>query len=236
MMISRAVQRSTNPQIFDCGSSWLVKNNIKKPLFTFFKNFLEINKKYFKEIDIEKYSTTGNARQYSVTEDKKYVFLDEEKFLKAIDIVKKLVKKDISFLQIGARNPNQDYDLILHSAWYVEGEENSYHKIHNHDPPDSGLSVNIESRISCVIYLDDNGIDEKNGQIYFVMNTTPKNIFHITENILTFTPQNQNIFSFPYYLYHGTYPQAAGKRTTMSLEFIIVPLEKNQTNLYGKYT
>ena len=105
---------------------------------------------------------------------------------------------------------DQDILLALAGAWTVKGQEHSYHTLHNHLKGNTDVS----KRISTVIYLQ---MPEKrwngDGAFYFVIHEKEKLIsYHID-------PEPGTYVIMPSDMLHGAYPQPAGLRQTLNLDF-----------------
>ena len=105
---------------------------------------------------------------------------------------------------------DQDILLALAGAWTVKGQEHSYHTLHNHQKNNTDVS----KRISTVIYLQ---MPEKrwngDGAFYFVIQEKEKLIScHID-------PEPGTYVIMPSDMLHGAYPQPAGLRQTLNLDF-----------------
>jgi uncharacterized protein (TIGR02466 family) len=97
------------------------------------------------------------------------------------------------------------------SAWTVVGEEGSYHTAHEHGP----------NNISTVTYIDvPQSTDENQGQVFFVLHSDPySNLSPPNFRVFHIKPQKGMILIFPSWLVHGVYPQAAGRRQTLNIDF-----------------
>ena len=105
---------------------------------------------------------------------------------------------------------DQDILLALAGAWTVKGQEHSYHTLHNHQKNNTDVS----KRISTVIYLQ---MPKKrwngDGAFYFVIQEKEKLMsYHID-------PEPGTYVIMPSDMLHGTYPQPAGLRQTLNLDF-----------------
>ena len=105
-----------------------------------------------------------------------------------------------------------DKDILLAciGAWTVKGQEYSYHTLHSHQKK----GADVSKRISTVTYLR---MPEKrwagDGAFYFVENKDDTlTTYHIDPEIGTFIIMPSNLL-------HGAYPQPAGTRQTLNLDF-----------------
>jgi hypothetical protein len=111
-------------------------------------------------------------------------------------------------------------ELSACSAWTVIGEEGSLHTAHEHGP----------GNICSVTYIE---VPEKSedlqGQIYFILHSDPySTISQPNFRVLHLRPQKGMIVIFPSWMIHGVYPQAAGTRQTLNIDFNGDPNFKGQ--------
>lgn len=208
-------------EVCDYGNKWLVQTKVDIDVCTFFKKYFEINRnKFF--INKHGKSTTGNAKQYWIFYDEKFVSeeLQSIQFEKVAHNLIGQIKSSLNFLKL--EKPIYDLEFKVNSMWFVEGEENSYQKAHHHEDENS-IKFNLHPcGISTVMYLDDDGIGENDeGSIYFIMNSEASNLFTPPNKILTLSPSKGDFYIFPDYLIHGTYPQQKGRRLILSINFIL---------------
>ena len=101
---------------------------------------------------------------------------------------------------------DQDILLACRGAWTVQGDEYSYHTLHSHQTVGNDAS----KRISTVAYLH---MPERrwdgDGAFYFVKEDKS---YHID-------PEPGTFIIMPSTLLHGAYPQPAGLRQTLNLDF-----------------
>tara|TARA_A100000171_G_C2128895_1_gene145338 strand:- start:892 stop:1413 length:522 start_codon:yes stop_codon:yes gene_type:complete len=93
------------------------------------------------------------------------------------------------------------------SGWTVYGQEDSYHTIHVHSSRD-------KNDIATVLYLSTaEVIDGHEGNLFLI----PKD-----DEFKQFNPIVGDLFVFPTYVMHGTYPQGKGLRQTLNLDFEVL--------------
>lgn len=97
------------------------------------------------------------------------------------------------------------------SGWTVIGEEGSYHTAHDHGPE------NISTVLYTSVPLKQ---EDPEGVIYFMLDgggyspvSKPNfRLFHVCPRVGT-------LVIFPSFIIHGVYPQGAGKRQTINIDF-----------------
>jgi uncharacterized protein (TIGR02466 family) len=104
--------------------------------------------------------------------------------------------------------------INANAAWTVTGEEGSYHSLHDHGP----------SSISTVTYLEVPTADEElnlpSGSIFFILDANGYNSLSIPKyRTVHIRPKKGMIVIFPSWLLHGVYPQQAGIRRTLNIDF-----------------
>lgn len=107
--------------------------------------------------------------------------------------------------------PNKWSKLELYRAWTVKGEEGSYHTLHDHGP----------NSLCSITYLETpKDQDDRQGQVYFVMQSDPYNqLAPVKHKVVHINPHPGMIIIFPSWLLHGVYPQGPGLRQTLSIDF-----------------
>lgn len=85
-------------------------------------------------------------------------------------------------------------------AWSCIGSENCYFELHRHNQYSN-------NKIATIIYLD---VPKGNGgEFYYIKNNETFKI----------KPEIGTVLMFPNYLLHGSYPQSAGIRQTLNMDF-----------------
>ena len=101
---------------------------------------------------------------------------------------------------------NHDIMLACRGAWTVQGDEHSYHTLHSHQK----VGNDVSNRISTVAYLHmPKRRWDGDGAFYFVKEDKS---YHID-------PEPGTFIIMPSKLLHGAYPQPAGLRQTLNLDF-----------------
>lgn len=109
----------------------------------------------------------------------------------------KIIKKEtLKYLKQYNFKPK---DIFPVSCWAVFGQEYGYHKFHKH---------NVTEDIATITYLDVPK-DKEKGNFYGIINNEP---FEIEPAIGTF-------IIMPCTVFHGSFPQGKGPRTTFNLDF-----------------
>ncbi len=123
------------------------------------------------------------------------------KNLNKLEEIVKIIQEKLTQL-----DSSKTYNLL--SAWTVIGDENAYHKAHKHNE-----NVN---HIATITYLNVPPANfHQSGDFYY---------FYNDNNIIqkgTISPVKGSLIIMPINLFHGTYPQAKGKRQTLNLDFEI---------------
>ena len=174
---------------------WIIKTklsneNIQKLLLDIDLTIIENNL----TSNIRGKSSFGNIKQYELDE-----YLNPE-----IKVIEKVIKNCL----IKSKIISFDNEIKNISKWTVIGEEGSYHVTHKHNL----LNSNVKSAISTVTYLK---VPEK-------LNNDPSGKFYAflrSNELITISPKVGDIFIFPVWIYHGTYPQSKGTRQTLNLDF-----------------
>jgi hypothetical protein len=96
--------------------------------------------------------------------------------------------------------------------WTVEGQENSYHRIHRHCKEEDE-HIRFDDCIATVLYIN---VPEKypKGEFYCLIEKDNDTILRC------FKPKVGDLFIFPWTLYHGVYPQGPGLRKTINCDFV----------------
>lgn len=143
-------------------------------------------------------SSTGNVKQYELDN-----FLQHDSIKEIESVIQKCLLKSNIF-----KNNNK---LQNSSKWTVIGNEGSYHATHKHNL----LHSTKLTAISTVTYL----------QVPKKENNDPSGSFYAffrSNELITLSPKVGDIFIFPVWIYHGTYPQSKGIRQTLNLDFNIL--------------
>ena len=156
-----------------------------------YKNYFDTIINNIPKDNLQFKSTRGiNSKQYDLIEY-------EKDFSNIVDVVKKKILKIIKNIK-----------LNLLSAWTVIGDENSYHLAHRHN--------DIKNHISTVLYLN---VPEKktfhqSGNFFYFKRDENNNIVYNS-----IEPEEGSLIIMPVHIWHGTYPQAPGKRQTLNMDF-----------------
>ena len=110
--------------------------------------------------------------------------------------------------------------LRPYGVWTVRGGKGSFHKVHQHNAKGSVLGI------SSVLYLNvpqTNDDTQPNNNIYFVMNSGPTTVFSPDQpSVVEISPKCGELYIFPNWLLHGTYPQSEGLRQTFNIDYSVV--------------
>lgn len=104
-------------------------------------------------------------------------------------------------------------NLNLMASWIVEGKDYGYHQLHKHNKR--------VPHIATVIYLDIYTEDQLrndedfDGYFYYVVPENNEIVYKYIE------PKENKMIIFPVWIWHGTYPQKKGRRTSLNLDFSI---------------
>lgn len=102
--------------------------------------------------------------------------------------------------------------IKIESAWVVNGEEGSFHTMHEHG----------NGCISAVIYTSTAEVQyEHQGAIYFALDSNPySDLGAQNPRLLKLNPKPGNIVIFPGWILHGVYPQGPGLRQTLAMDLV----------------
>tara|TARA_B100002019_G_C20944864_1_gene438618 strand:+ start:63 stop:605 length:543 start_codon:yes stop_codon:yes gene_type:complete len=99
--------------------------------------------------------------------------------------------------------------VYLNSIWTIYGAEHAYHKCHDH------MDENMSERnnFASVLYLEvpQNPVNPDAGALYYFMDG----------ELDHFHPIAGDLVWFPVSTFHGTYPQEAGLRHTLNMDWIV---------------
>jgi len=177
---------------------WIIKSTVKLdgilPIVDNLTNTLD-------PIDLteEKRSTQGSGSQQW-----QLFTVSDNSWMELVEAIKHKIKQEWK------KKFNKDILLALKGAWTVKGEEHSYHTLHSHRKGNTDVS----KRISTVVYLHmPQRHRDGDGAFYFVTEENSKQVsYHIDPEPGTFIIMPSNIL-------HGSYPQPAGLRQTLNLDF-----------------
>jgi len=169
-------------------NEWLVlfKNVDTKPFLNAFENSDK------REVDLSDRSTVGER--------------SKQLNLITLDTVGLLFQNYIKKIKdIGNKSILFDY------GWCVEGNQGSYHRLHNHTFMKEGVKVN--DGISCVLYLDvPQG--EDTGEFYYLIRD------ELNTDLNSIMPKKGDLIIMHKSVFHGVYPQKVeGLRRTLNFDF-----------------
>ena len=169
-------------------NEWLVlfENVDTKPFLNAFENADKT------EVDILDRSTVGEK--------------SKQQNLKTIEPIGQLFSNYIQKIRdIGNNNLTYSY------GWCVEGNQGSYHRLHNHTF--SKKDVKVSDGISCVLYLDVPQGDDK-GEFYYLIRKA------YTTGLSSIMPKKGDLIIMANSVFHGVYPQKVeGLRRTLNFDF-----------------
>jgi hypothetical protein len=189
--------------IYNSHEDWLVVSKISTNDVLFLKKMVDaLIDKFNIESCTHNKSTTGEgAKQYDL-----FNYMNDSCFgLPLVDKVRSEVRTVLE------RENRLSRYFTLKTAWTIFGYENSFHKIHNHNPKDY-------KHIAVVIYLNIPDVIDQNrsGAFYAVLQDSSK----INRNFIHY-PDSGDMLIFPNWIYHGSEPQTCGLRQTLNLDFEI---------------
>jgi hypothetical protein len=189
----------------DLNRNWLVETNLN---LNKYKTLLLNDTIKDLKNDTENRSTSGLSEQYDIFDKFKEEPLQELK--ETITNHIKNVLTETKFIDVNAK-------LHLEASWIVVGKPNGYHKLHCHRYLQDPKTPNIAS----VIYLEMEpeepmrAEDDRDGYFYYVVPDNNDIIYGAIK------PEVNKMMVFPTWLWHGTYPQKKGRRTSLNLDFSI---------------
>ena len=158
-----------------------------------FENY--ISKCNISEIDIKDRSTKGNSKQFNFKDPQELKIIGDMFLPYVIQIENKLLSKN----------------LKTSSAWIVEGNKGSYHRLHNHTI--AKKEATYKEGIACVLYLQVPD-DEDRGEFYFLLRKKDRLIME------GFHPNKGDLIVMPKTVFHGVYPQKSeGVRKTLNFDY-----------------
>ena len=102
---------------------------------------------------------------------------------------------------------NLNKQVKIASGWTVYGQEDSYHLIHTHSTRD-------KNDIATVLYLSTAEVPTGHeGNLFLILKD---------DDFKQYSPVVGDLFVFPTYVMHGTYPQGKGLRQTLNLDFEVL--------------
>jgi hypothetical protein len=173
-------------------SQFLIEESINLQHIKKLKKF--IKKSFYKdnEINIKLKSTRG-------LKSKQYKLLQTEDNKEVFDIVKKETVRCLK------KHRSKNLDIKPVSSWIVCGQEHGYHELHRHN------NNPLSDSIATVTYLDVPKSKDK-GTFYCI----------VEGNAYGITPKVGKLLILPVNVFHGTYPQGKGLRTTLNIDFEII--------------
>lgn len=193
-------------------NNWLIEDQIELNFLNQIQKFLDENIKHFPKDKIG-YSTIGNnCEQYWIKGGENNFEFSSLVWENINNEIKKIFLKELQNLL-----KYENLKLNLVSSWTVVGEENTYHKLHDHSGGFDGFSAVIYIRVPQLSGTD----SYHSNRINFVMHADPYSKFLVNEspNIISIDPNVGKILIFPRHMIHGTYPQPKGIRQTLNLEY-----------------
>ena len=176
-------------------NEWLIKKNIGIDGVN--SAILQAEKRTV-DLSVENRSTTGqNSKQWNFTQ---------------FDLLSNFVCKELLAPEFKEHFNIKDY--TQGSAWMVEGNEGSYHRMHRHIPPtyeDERIRPHSKN-IAVVIYTDVPPMPC--GEFYFLLKKENDIVINVMEDL-----KPGDMIVMPCTVYHGVYPQGPGKRTTVNIDF-----------------
>ena len=154
------------------------------------------------EVSTNDRSTQGGSRQWNFNKENEKDELGKLFFerMKYIEEIKQYPLKEIT------------------GAWYVEGNQNAYHRLHNHTQTKVGAPM--FDGLSCLLYLEVPDAKDT-GEFYFLIKHDDGTI-----RKSTIMPKKGDMIVMPKTIFHGVYPQSSiGMRRTLNIDFNIY--EKN---------
>lgn len=156
-----------------------------------------INKSKLLEADITDRSTKGNSKQWNFDEPKELAFMFLPYLKDSVDL-------------IGSKK------LGISSAWVVEGNKGSYHRLRSHAISKAGAEY--KHGLACVLYLEVPDSEDR-GEFYYLLRKKDVTISG------AFQPNKGDLVIMPKSVYHGVYPQKSdGVRRTLNFDYEEVKL------------
>lgn len=128
-------------------------------------------------------------------------------------IFKEYVASHIKNILTDANLVSPSSNLNLLASWIVVGKDYGYHSLHNHNDK--------VPHVSSVIYLDiptdqtTRNEEDVDGYFYYVTAKDSEISYQLIK------PEIYKMIIFPVWLWHGTYPQKKGTRTSLNMDFSV---------------
>lgn len=153
-------------------------------------------------------STSGDSEQYDI-----FNKLQEQPLQELKEYIVNHVKNSL----VETRFIMSDENLHLEAAWIVVGKPYGYHKLHCHRYLQDPKTPNIAS----VVYLEMEpeepirAEDDRDGYFYYAVPENNDIVYGAIKPIVN------KMILFPTWIWHGSYPQKKGRRTSLNLDFSI---------------
>ena len=200
--------------IYEHGDNWLIRAMLDTELVDRLDGLVDRDIDGF-VADKDNYTCKGDAVQQYWLQRHDGNYISKQDLADAVSALGQIVGKlcvSAELFDSSALNT-----LRPDGIWTVKGDEGSFHTIHQHNGKGSVLGI------STVLYLNvpETNDDEKpENNVYFVMNSSAQTPFSASQSrVITHSPKRGELFVFPNWLLHGTYPQSKGLRQTFNADY-----------------
>ena len=201
-------------KIYEYGQNWVIGVKAPDDLVDALDTGIVSNLDTFLA-DKENYTCKGDTVQQFWLQKQDKTYVKKGALSDAISQYTKFVGEVCA--KVGVFDPQFLSHLRPYGVWTVRGDKGSFHKIHQHNARGSVLGI------SSVLYLnvpETNDDTQPNNNIYFVMNSGPTTVFSPDQpSVVEISPKRGELYLFPNWLLHGTYPQSEGLRQTFNIDY-----------------
>jgi len=201
-------------KVYEYGQNWVIGVQAPDALVDMLDAQINANLHTFLS-DKHNYTCKGDSVQQYWLQKQNQNYIDDEPLGDAVAQFTKFVSE--LCVKVELFDPRFLSHLRPQGMWTVLGGKGSFHTVHQHNAKGSVLGL------SSVLYLnvpDTNDDEQPNNNIYFIMNSTPTTVFSPHQpNIVEISPKRGELYIFPNWVLHGTYPQSEGTRQTFNVDY-----------------
>jgi len=204
-------------KLYEHGTNWLIEAQLPEDLLNELDNEVNGHLNDFLS-DKENYTCKGDSVLQYWLQKQGTNYIQNDSLVSAVSDYGKFMSEICS--KVGVFDPSFLSHLRPYGIWTVRGDEGSFHKMHQHNAKGSVLGLATVSYLNVPSTNDD---DQPNNNVYFVMNSSENTVFSTNiPNVVEVSPRRGQMFIFPNWLLHGTYPQSAGLRQTFNVDYLAI--------------